>query len=93
MDEASGDSLSAGRGTRDLDDYRSLCGRFNRAAEMAKKNGLQLAYHNHAFEFNPKKVICGFDIMMERFSEDMKFEVDVFWVEVGVEMLQSWLGH
>ena len=67
-----------------LDDYRSLCDRFNRAAEMAKKNGLQLAYHNHAFEFEPKEGdLCGFDIMMERFSEDMKFEVDVFWVEVG----------
>ncbi len=67
-----------------LDDYRQLCDRFNDAAEKAKKSGIQLAYHNHAFEFEPKKGgKCGYDIMMERFSPDMKFEVDVFWVVVG----------
>lgn len=67
-----------------LDDYRQLSDRFNQAAEKASEVGIQLAYHNHAFEFEPKeKDVCGYDIMMERFSDKMKFEVDVFWVEVG----------
>ncbi|MDA9779154.1 sugar phosphate isomerase/epimerase [Rubripirellula sp.] len=67
-----------------LDDYRQLCDRFNQAAEKASDAGIQLAYHNHAFEFEPKENgVCGFDIMMDRFSAAMKFEVDVFWVEVG----------
>lgn len=67
-----------------LDDYRRLCERFNTAAEKAKRAGIQLAYHNHAFEFEPKKDdVCGYDVMIKEFSPDMKFEVDVFWVEVG----------
>ncbi len=67
-----------------LDDYRMLADRFNEAAEKAAKHGIQLAYHNHAFEFEPKDGgKCGYDVMIERFSEKMKFEVDVFWVEVG----------
>ena len=67
-----------------LDDYRKLSDRFNDAAAKAKKHGIQLAYHNHAFEFEPKKDgVCGYDVMIERFSKEMKFEVDVFWVEVG----------
>ena len=67
-----------------LDDYRQLSDRFNQAAEKAETAGIQLAYHNHAFEFEPKEGgKCGYDIMIERFSKQMKFEVDVFWVEVG----------
>jgi sugar phosphate isomerase/epimerase len=67
-----------------LDDYRSLCERFNVAAEKAKQAGIQLAYHNHAFEFEPKEGgQCGYDVMVKEFSPEMKFEVDVFWVQVG----------
>lgn len=81
-----------------LDDYRRLCERFNQAAEQAKKAGIQLAYHNHAFEFEPKDGgKCGFDVMMKEFSPDMKFEVDVFWVEVGgknpAELVRSLKGR
>lgn len=81
-----------------LDDYRRLCQRFNQAAEKAKKAGIQLSYHNHAFEFEPKADgKCGFDVMMQEFSPDMKFEVDVFWVEVGghdpAELVRSLKGR
>ena len=84
------------RGT--LDDYRRLCERFNQAAEQAKKAGLQLGYHNHAFEFEPKENgQCGFDVMVKEFSPDMKFEVDVFWVQVGgkdpAELVRSLKGR
>ena len=55
------------------------------AAEKSKQYGIQLAYHNHAFEFKPlgENSRCGYDVMMEEFSSDMKFEVDVFWVAVA----------
>lgn len=67
-----------------LDDYRRLCESFNGAAEKAKAAGIQLAYHNHAFEFQPLEGDqCGYDIMMDQFTPEMKFEVDVFWVVVG----------
>ena len=73
-----------------LDDYKRVCENCNRAAEKAKAAGIQLCYHNHAFEFKPlgenpdaSGPNCGFEVMVEEFSPDMKFEIDVFWVVVG----------
>ena len=61
-----------------------LCQRCNHAAEQAKKAGIQLAYHNHAFEFKPLEGgKTGYDVMIDEFSPDMHFEVDVCWVQVG----------
>lgn len=86
------------RNRKTLDDYRQLCERCNRAAEQAKKAGIQLAYHNHAFEFEPKEGgKTGYEIMIEEFSPDMKFEVDVFWVQVGgkdpVDLIRALKGR
>jgi len=69
---------------QNLDDYKRLAGNFNKAADKAKSAGIQLAYHNHNFEFTPHKGgKTGYDIFMEEFSDEMRFEVDVFWVQVG----------
>lgn len=69
---------------RTLDDYKKVAANANRAAELAKAAGIQLAYHNHAFEFEPKEGgKCGYDIFVAEFSKDMKFEIDVFWVKVA----------
>lgn len=81
-----------------LDDYRKLADRCNKGAEQAKAAGIQLAYHNHAFEFKPMEDgKTGYDIMTERFSPDMHFEVDVFWIQVGgkdpVELVRSLKGR
>jgi sugar phosphate isomerase/epimerase len=67
-----------------LDAYKKIAANANKAAEKAKAVGIQLAYHNHAFEFQPKEGgKCGYDIFIEEFSKDMKFEIDVFWIKVG----------
>lgn len=67
-----------------LDQYKSVAEHCNVAAEKAKQAGIQLAYHNHAFEFKPfEGGKTGFDVFSEEFSADMKFEIDVFWVAVG----------
>ncbi len=81
-----------------LDDYKKLCERCNRGAEQAKKAGIQLSYHNHAFEFEPKEGgKTGYEVMIEEFSPDMHFEVDVFWVVVGgkdpVELIRKLKGR
>lgn len=69
---------------RNLDDYKRLAERCNAAAAQAKAAGIQLAYHNHAFEFQPRDGgETGYDIFMREFSEAMHFEIDVFWVKVG----------
>jgi sugar phosphate isomerase/epimerase len=64
-----------------LDDYRKVAQNANQAAAMAKKAGIQLSYHNHNFEFAPLEGgKSGFDVFIEEFSAEMKFELDVFWV-------------
>lgn len=67
-----------------LDGYRVLAERMNKAAVEAKGAGIQLAYHNHAFEFQPMDGgKSGYDVFVEEFAPEMQFEVDVFWVVVG----------
>jgi sugar phosphate isomerase/epimerase len=69
---------------RTLDDYKRVADHANRAAVLAKKAGIQLSYHNHAFEFEPRDGgRTGFDVFRAGFSPDMLFEVDVFWVKAG----------
>ena len=67
-----------------LDGYKRAAEKMNRAAAEAKTAGIQLAYHNHTFEFDPMEgTRAGFDVLMEEFSADMLFEVDAFWVQLG----------
>ncbi len=105
LDEANAAGLShlvipylEDRNRTTLDDYRTLAERCNRAAEQAKQAGIQLAYHNHAFEFKPMEGgKTGYDVLIEEFSPDMHFEVDVFWIQVGgkdpVELIKQLKGR
>lgn len=74
----------ADRNRKTLDDYKLVCERCNAGAELAKKAGIQLSYHNHSFEFQPMEGGgTGYETMIKEFSPDMHFEVDVFWIQVG----------
>jgi sugar phosphate isomerase/epimerase len=69
---------------RTLDDYKKVAENCNKAAALSKEAGIRLAYHNHAFEFEPKQDgRSGFEVFVADFSADMGFELDVFWVKVG----------
>ena len=81
-----------------LDDYKRVAANCNQAAAKAKEAGIQLAYHNHAFEFKPGEGgRSGYDIFVDEFAPEMKFEVDVFWVKVGgvepVELMKKLKGR
>ena len=68
----------------DLEAYQKTAELLNRGAEQAKEAGIRLAYHNHAFEFQPMLGgKTGYDVFIRSFSPDMFFELDVFWVKVG----------
>lgn len=87
-----------GRNRKTLDDYRRLADNCNKAAAQAKNHGIQLAYHNHAFEFQPLEGNkSGYDIFVKEFDQVMKFELDVFWVVVGgknpVELIKKLKGR
>ena len=66
-----------------LDDYKRVAGNLNKAAVIAKKAGIQLAYHNHSFDYKPMGGSTGFDIFTKEFAPEMKFELDVFWVKAA----------
>lgn len=64
-----------------LDDYKKIAGRLNEAAELAKQSGLQLAYHNHDFEFKKYGETTGYDILLQESNKDLiQFELDLYWV-------------
>lgn len=79
-----------GREARNTEDkLKAIADRTNAASEKVVEAGMQLSYHNHAFEFEPlggdaAKATTGFDIFMERFdAKHVNFELDVFWVALG----------
>ncbi|MEM0897317.1 MAG: sugar phosphate isomerase/epimerase [Verrucomicrobiota bacterium] len=80
-----------------LDDYKRVAANCNKAAAISREAGIQLAYHNHAFEFEPKDGSSGFEVFIDEFSDDMKFEIDVFWVKAGgvepVAMIEDLSGR
>lgn len=65
---------------KNLDSYKSLAAKLNQAAVLAKDAGLQLAYHNHDFEFIDFNGTSGYDILLrETNPADLKFELDIYW--------------
>lgn len=64
------------------------CEVLNKLGALAKKHGIQFLYHLHNIEFNPildsdypGQIV---DYMMEHTDPDLvKFEDDVFWVQIG----------
>ena len=66
---------------KNIDQYKVLAERFNRAGEIVKKANLQLAYHNHDFEFADFNGEHGYDILLNKTDSDLvKMEIDLYWV-------------
>ncbi|HYE56240.1 MAG TPA: sugar phosphate isomerase/epimerase family protein [Chitinophagaceae bacterium] len=66
---------------KNLDAYKKLAGRLNLAGEWCKQAGLQLAYHNHEFEFLPMEGSTGWDVLLkETDRKNVLIEMDLYWV-------------
>jgi sugar phosphate isomerase/epimerase len=69
------------------DGWKRAAELFNRAGEASQKAGLQFAYHQHTFEFEPISDLGGklpYDLLLD--STDPKFvqfEMDLCWATVG----------
>jgi sugar phosphate isomerase/epimerase len=67
-----------------LDDWRAFCDKLNQAGATARKAGVPLCYHNHAFEFPGEPGQRRIDILLERTDPDLvSLEVDVFWLSAA----------
>lgn len=62
------------------DDYKKVAELLNQAGETCRKAGIQLAYHNHDFEFQPIGDTQPFDILMGQTSPALvQAELDLYW--------------
>lgn len=68
----------------ELDFYKSLAEKLNRAAKEANAAGLQFCYHNHDFEFEPKAGGRPMDVLLKHLDPKLvRLEVDAFWVSMA----------
>lgn len=66
---------------RSLDDYRRLVDTLQKSAAACRAAGLQLAYHNHDFEFVPIDGVVPFDLLFQGTTRDeLVLELDLYWV-------------
>lgn len=64
-----------------LDHYKKIAETFNKAGERCKKVGIQLAYHNHDFEFIQENGKYPYEILLNDTDKDLvKMEMDLYWV-------------
>lgn len=64
--------------------YKKLAAKLNKAGEVANSNGLQLCYHNHAFEFEEMNGTTPLQILLsETQKSTLQLELDIFWVSVA----------
>lgn len=62
--------------------YRSLPDIMNKAGRLCKEAGMQFAYHNHDFEFEPMADgMLPMDLLLkETDGELVKIELDIYWI-------------
>ncbi len=66
--------------SRDIDSFKTLAERLNVIGEQIRKAGLDLAYHNHDFEFIDHDGQSGYDILIRDTDPDLvKLQLDLFW--------------
>jgi len=69
---------------QNADGYRALAEVLNRAGAACKRRGLQLCYHNHAFEFQRFDGQYALDILYSATDPDLvKGELDTYWIQLG----------
>jgi sugar phosphate isomerase/epimerase len=66
------------------DGWKRAAETFNRAGEASQKAGIQFAYHNHWWEFQPIDGKLPYDIVLENTDPKLvKMEMDLGWITVG----------
>jgi len=79
--------------------FERIADRLNRMADEVARAGMQLCYHNHAFEFGRDATGTRFldTLMRASHAPQVQLEVDVFWVAVTgadpVEVLRQFAGR
>lgn len=80
---------------KSLDGYKKFADFLNSAGRECREAGLQLAYHNHDFEFEEMNGRIPFDLLLsETDSREVKFELDLYWItKAGFDALRYFEDH
>jgi sugar phosphate isomerase/epimerase len=68
------------------DGYKRAAELFQKAGEQSHKAGIQFAYHNHTFEFQPSQALGGklpYDVLLATDPKYVKMELDLCWISVA----------
>ncbi len=66
-----------------LADIEEVARTLNRAAEIAAPHGVKVGYHNHSGEFRVVEGKCILDWLMEKTTENVVMELDIYWAHRG----------
>ena len=66
---------------KSIDDYKRFADQFNKCGEIANKNGIRFAYHNHDYSFKAMAGGMPQDVLMNATDANLvDFEMDIYWV-------------
>jgi sugar phosphate isomerase/epimerase len=72
---------------RTIDGFKTVAQRLNIAGTEAKKAGLQVAYHNHDFEFVEHNGQIGYDVILRETDPALvKLQMDLYWIARGSKL-------
>ena len=75
-----------------LDDFKRFADLANQHAEISKKAGVQLYYHNHSYEFKPTDGTTPMEVLLKGFDPSLiKIELDVFWAAIARANPVEWI--
>jgi sugar phosphate isomerase/epimerase len=74
-------------GDRTIERFKVVAERLNVAGEQIKRAWLQLAYHNHDFEFVEQNGQIGYDIIIRETDPVLvKLQMDLYWIAHGSKL-------
>ena len=77
-----------------LDHYKYVAEQLNKAGERCRKAGLQMCYHNHAFEFEVQNGQLPYDLLLATDPKLVQMELDLYWVtKAGKDPLALFKQH
>jgi sugar phosphate isomerase/epimerase len=66
---------------KSADQFKKAAEKMNKAAEICKRSGLKLGYHNHNFEWKPVDGTTFYDVLLKNTDPALvHMEMDIFWV-------------
>ena len=78
-------------GFRTIDKVKIIAERLNIAGAQIKKAGLELAYHNHDFEFVDQNGQKGYDIILKETDPALvKLQMDLYWMAHANQSPHEW---